>query len=141
MTADTDGQMAGGRLVTVDDAAAALGVSDRTIRRYIRSGRLYVVKHGRQTLVRLDASGASTPARPMTTDTDRQTDQTLEILREAHRREVELLEARIADLKSQVEMFRSMLPGRVSATGAPWWLVVLLAGLLLALAGWTAWNT
>lgn len=132
--------MAGGHLVTVDDAAAALGVSDRTIRRYIRSGRLYVVKHGRQTLVRLDASGASTPARPLATDTDRQTDRTLEILREAHRREVELLEARISDLRSQVDLFRSMLPGRTTTSGAPWWLVVVLAALLAVLTVWVAWN-
>lgn len=55
MTASDNDNGNGSRLVTIPDAAAILGKSERTVRRYISSGKLATVDINGQTCVQLSA--------------------------------------------------------------------------------------
>ncbi len=54
------------RLVSLADAAAALAVSTRTVRRYIADGQLEAVRLGRKTLrIKVDSIERFIDARPV----------------------------------------------------------------------------
>jgi excisionase family DNA binding protein len=54
------------RLVTINDAADALAVSTRTVRRYISEGQLEAVRLGRKTLrIKVDSLERFIDARPV----------------------------------------------------------------------------
>ena len=54
------------KLVSINDAADALAVSTRTVRRYIAEGQLDAVRLGRQTIrIKVDSSDRFIDARPV----------------------------------------------------------------------------
>ena len=55
-----------GRFVSIGDAADALAVSTRTVRRYIADGQLHAVRLGRKTLrIKVDSIERFIDARPV----------------------------------------------------------------------------
>jgi excisionase family DNA binding protein len=130
------------RLMTVTDAAAHLGVSSKTIRRYIEAGKLGSVYDKGRVLVQMQGVNAlsDVPKRPaqMASAVTVQPVHAPEPVNAAHAREVELLEARIRDLQDTIETYKRMLPAPTPAGRVQWreivfWIVVLT---ILAMAAY-----
>jgi excisionase family DNA binding protein len=136
------GESGQSRLMTVTDAAAHLGVSSKTIRRYIEAGKLGSVYDKGRVLVQMQGVNAlsDVPKRPaqMASAVTVQPVHAPEPVNAAHAREVELLEARIRDLQDTIETYKRMLPAPTPAGRVQWreivfWIVVLT---ILAMAAY-----
>jgi excisionase family DNA binding protein len=136
------GESGQSRLMTVTEAAAHLGVSSKTIRRYIEAGKLGSVYDKGRVLVQMQGVNAlsDVPKRPaqMASAVTVQPVHAPEPVNAAHAREVELLEARIRDLQDTIETYKRMLPAPTPAGRVQWreivfWIVVLT---ILAMAAY-----
>jgi excisionase family DNA binding protein len=132
------GESGQSRLMTVTEAAAHLGVSSKTIRRYIEAGKLGSVYDKGRVLVQMQGVNAlsDVPKRPvqMASAVTVQPVHAPEPVNAAHAREVELLEARIRDLQDTIETYKRMLPAPTPAGRVQWREIVFWAVVLTILA-------
>ena len=128
------------RLMTVADAAAHLGVSTKTIRRYVDAGKLGSVYDRGRVLVQMAGINAlSDVPQKGVQMASAVTVQPVHALAPPATRDGELiaeLRARIADLQAQLERIDRMLPASVSTRrpGTPWREILFWAVVLLVLA-------
>lgn len=128
------------RLVTVAEAAAHLGVSAKTIRRYLDCGKLGRVYDRGRVLVQMAGIDAlsDVPQKPVRMDSrdSVQMDAPPRQAQGGDRELIDELRARIADLQAQLERIDRMLPASVSTRrpGTPWREILFWAVVLLVLA-------
>lgn len=164
----TNGQDAGHPvLMTAGQAAEYLGISERTIRRYIKSGKLETVLIGGsvriqpEALYRLAAVSGIGQAPTGTIGQDAPAmsgtlpDPVAEALRDTVRRqdsEIAYLRTELTAIRATLETVTRMLPapdrtgentGSKQAREAPQWVWLLLAGVVLAagIGGYWLWLT
>lgn len=157
MTAHDSDNAGHSDLVSVTEAAARLGKSERTLRRWIASGKLATVDLGGQAYVQL--AGTGTP--PDTTGTidqmaaktpahDRRLSDTLaESLRDTIRRqdrEIDFLRGELTAARETVNTLTRMLPapGIGNSTerkpgSAPVWILIVIVAAILAAGGYALW--
>ena len=126
------------RLMTVADAAAHLGVSAKTIRRYLDCGKLGRVYDRGRVLVQMAGIDAlsDVPQKPVRMDS-RESVQMDAPPRQApggDRELIDELRARIADLQDALETYKRMLPAPATHSRAPWREIVFWAVVALILA-------
>lgn len=157
----TNGQDAGQPvLMTAGQAAAHLGISERSIRRYIKAGKLETVEIGGsvriqpEALYRLAAvsgipqAGTGTNGQNAPALSGTVSDPVAEALRDTVRRqdsEIAYLRTELTAIRATLETVTRMLPApqnrentgdqNQARRGAPLWVWLVLAGAILAAAG------
>lgn len=144
-------------LKTIPQAAAYLGVSDRTMRRYVKAGKIGTLLVDGQTRVQqvdldnLAALDRHTPA--LVQDNDRHLSAPAEdVLRETVRRqdaEISYLRTELTAIRTTLDRVTLMLPAATDtpmaarATRTPAWLWVVLMAVLAAagMGGYWLWLT
>jgi len=132
------GESGQSRLMPVADAAAHLGVSTKTIRRYVDAGKLGSVYDRGRVLVQMAGINAlsDVPQKgvQMASAVTVQPVHAPEPPAAPDRELIDELRARIADLQDALETYKRMLPASVSQPRVPWREIVFWAVVLLVLA-------